>query len=108
MARSLTPESPKPFDMVKGNRKLAESFVFGIDSLDTCQVQHGIEQHRSMPVGQDEAVPIRPNRVVRVEPQKPLPECVNLWRQRHCGAGVSGVGLLDGINRERSDGIDAK
>ena len=44
-----------------------------------------------MSVGQHEAVAVRPNRIVRIEAQKALPQRVNNRRQGHRCARVAGI-----------------
>lgn len=44
----------------------------------------------------------------RIVIQKILPERIGNWRQAHRRAGVSGVRLLDRIDRKSSDGINTK
>ena len=61
-----------------------------------------------MAVGKDEAIAVRPDRIVRIEAQKSLPECVDHRRQRHRRAGMAGIGLLHGVHRKCANGIDAK
>jgi hypothetical protein len=57
-------------------------------------------------VGQHEAVAIGPDRVLRIEAQDLVPDRVDQRRQRHRRAGMTGLRLLDGLDRERADRID--
>src|SRR5262249_34036196 len=51
---------------------------------------------------------VRPDRIIRVEPEKVLPELVCDWRHRHRRPGMAGLGLLDRVDRERPDRVDAE
>ena len=59
-----------------------------------------------MAVGQHEAVAVGPDRVLRVEAQDAVARGVGQRRQGHRRARVPGVGRLDGVHRERADGVD--
>ncbi len=56
---------------------------------------------------QHESISIRPNRIRRIEPEDSLPETVGDRSHGHRGARMTGVGLLHGIHRKRTDRIDA-
>ena len=108
MARALAAELAEPLDIVERDRRLAERLVLGIDRLDAGQMQHGVQQHRRVAVGEHEAVAVRPDRIVRVETQKVLPQRIGHRRQRHRRAGMARIGLLHGVHRQGADGVDAK
>src|SRR5215204_101418 len=55
---------------------------------------------------QYEAVAIAPDRGTGVEAQELLPDRVHDRRQRHWCARVAGVGGLDRVHAERTDGVD--
>src|SRR5260221_7384146 len=59
-----------------------------------------------MTVRQHETVAIGPDWILRIEPHHAIPNRVDEGRQSHRCAGVSGLGLLDGIHGERADGVD--
>ena len=63
----------------------------GVDRLHAGEMQHRIEQHRGVAVGQHEAVAIGPDRIVRIEAQEMLPQRVNHRRQGHRRAGMAGI-----------------
>ena len=69
------------------------------------QVQQRIEQHRTVAVGQHEAVAVDPGRIGRVVAQVLHPERLGDLGHAHGRARVSAIGLLHGIDREDSDGI---
>ena len=61
---------------------------------------------QACPAREDETVAVRPVRVRRVVVHHLGVEEVRERRERHGGAGMPGVRLLDGIHRERADGVD--
>src|SRR5215475_13080729 len=61
-----------------------------------------------MAVREYEAIAIGPDRILRVEAQDAIPDRIDQRRERHRRAGVSGFGLLDSVDRERADGVDAQ
>ena len=61
-----------------------------------------------MAVGEHEAIAVGPDRIVRIEAHDAIPEGVDEGRQRHRRAGMSRLGLLDRINRQRANGVDAQ
>ena len=108
MAGALAVELPEALDIIECDGQLAKALVLGIDRPDAGQVQHRVEQHRRVPHREHEAVAVRPNRILGVETQEALPQCVDHRRQRHGCAGVAGPRLLDGIHRQGADGVDAQ
>jgi hypothetical protein len=108
MSGAFAAELPEPLDIVDRNRELAITTILGVSLIDATEMEHRVQQHRGMAIGQHEAITIGPIRIVGIEAEKPLPQRVDQWCQRHWGAGVSGIGLLHGINRKRANGDDAK
>src|SRR5438270_3351409 len=108
MTRTLAVDLPEALDVIEGDRELSNRFIFGIDRLDACQMQYRIEQHRGMPVGQHESIPIGPNWILRVETQKLLPDRVGDRRQCHWRARMPGIRLLHGIHRQRANRVDTE
>src|SRR5262245_14301535 len=101
-------ELPEAPDVVERHSRLAESFVIGVHRLDTGQMQRRPEQHRSMPVGENEAITVVPNRVLLVEIHCAIPNRINQRCQGHWRARMSGLGGLHCIDREGADGVDGK
>ena len=56
----------------------------------------------------NEPVPVWPLRIRRVVLKEPVPKHVGHGRGPHGGAWMAGVGILNSIHRQKSDGIDAK
>ena len=69
MARAFAVELAKPLDVVQSDRQSARSFVLGVESLDPGEMQHRVKQHRGMAGRQDEAVAVRPGRILGIEAQ---------------------------------------
>ena len=70
------------------------------------EVQHRVLQDRRVPVGQDEAVPVRPCRVERVVAHHPAVEHVGQRGERHRRALVAALGVQGGVHREAADHRD--
>ncbi len=83
--------------------KLAEMLQLFHRQIVAGQMQQRIQQHRAVAVRQHEAVAIRPVRVLRVMTQMARPQRNADFRHAHRHAGVTGVGLLNGIHRQRTD-----
>ena len=67
-----------------------------------------IEQHRGVAGRQHEAVAVGPDRIVRVEAQKSLPQRVGHRRHAPSACRDARIGLLDRIHRQGADGVDAE
>ena len=106
MARRLAAHLPERLDVVQGDRRGAKLLVLLVHRLDLGQVQHRPQQHRSVAVRQDEAVAVRPDRVLGVEIHDPVPQRVGQGRQRHRRPGMPRLGFLDGIDGQCPDRVD--
>ena len=93
MARSVAAPLPEVAKVVEGQRKPAE-------------VEQGIEEHRSMAVGKNEAVTIRPLGLVGVNEQIAAPKHHCDVRHAHRHPRVTAVRLLHGVHGQRLDGVD--
>ena len=71
------------------------------------QVEERVEEHRSVPGGQDEAVAVDPPGIGRVVLQVPRPEGIGRGRRPHRQAGMARLCLLDGVRRQKPDRVDA-
>ncbi len=101
-------ELAEPLDVVEGYRQVAQGLVFGIDRLHAGQMQEGVEQHRGVTHRENETIPVRPDRMVRIEAQMSLPERVGHRRHRHGRSGVAGVRLLHRVHGQGADAIHGK
>ena len=101
-------ELPEILDRLQRHGRFAQGFVLLADGLHTGQMQQRIEQHRCVARREDEAVAIGPDRILRVEPQKVLPQAIGDGRQGHRCARVPGIGRLHGVHGKGADGIDTR
>ena len=108
MPRAARVDLAEALDVLERDRQLAEPLVGGVDRLHAGEVQQRVEQRRGVADREHEAVAAGPDRVVRVEAQEVLPERVGDGRHRHRRAGMTGVGGLHGVHRERADGGDGE
>ncbi len=101
-------ELAEALDVVEADRGVADDLVVGIHRLHPRQEEQRVEQHRGVARGKDEAVAVRPDRVLGVEAQELLPEGVGERRQRHRRPRVARVRLLDRVYGQRPDRVDAE
>ena len=101
-------ELAEAFDVLEADRGVADHLVVGVDGADPGEVEDRVEQHRGVARGEDEAIAVGPDRVGGVEAEVALPERVGERGQRHRGSGVPGVRLLDRVDRECADRVDAE
>ncbi len=73
--------------------------------LVTGEVQQRIDQHGPVAVGQHETIAVGPVGIGRVVLQEVVPQHLRDIGHAHGGAGVTGIGLLDGIHAERTNGV---
>ena len=99
VSRSLAPEMAEVANIVERNRGLAEPLVVGVHGAGAGEVEHRPQQHRSMAVGEHEAITVGPNRILRIEAHHAVPQRVDERGQRHRRAGMPGFGLLHGVDR---------
>ena len=71
----------------------------------TGQMQQGVQQHGAVTIGNHEAIAIYPLGISRVVPQMSAPQSNGDIRHTHGHAGVSRVGFLHSVHRERADRI---
>ena len=79
-----------------------------VDLLHPGQVDQRVEQHRGVAGREHEPVAVGPVRVGRVVAQVVLPDLEAERGQRHRRARVSGVGLVDRVDRKGPDRVDAQ
>ena len=87
---------------------LAELLDLGKRQFIARQVQQRIEKHGAVPARQDKAVAVGPAGVCRVEAQVPRPQDVGHRGRAQRQARVARFRLLDGVDGEHADGVDAK
>src|ERR1700752_5339666 len=76
-------------NVIKCDRGLAKTLVLRVHRARAGEIQHGPEQHRGVAVRQDEAIAIRPDRVLRIEAHDLVPDHVDQRRERHRRAGMA-------------------
>ena len=72
------------------------------------QIEQGVEQHAAVPAREDEPVAVVPGGMGRIELQVPRPQDVGRRGHAHRHARMAALGLLDRIQREKTDRIDAQ
>ena len=85
--------------------QLAEVFQLFHGQRIARQVQQRVNQHGAVAVGQHKAVAVQPVRVGRVVLQMTRPQGHRHVGHAHGRAGVAGVGLLDGVHGQGTDGV---
>jgi hypothetical protein len=108
MAGRMAADLPEMLDVVERDRVAAKHFVFRIHRLDAGQMQKRPQEHGRVAVGQHEAVAVGPDGIGGVEAHHPVPQDVCHRRHSHRRAGMSRVGRLHGVDRQRADRIDAQ
>ena len=86
----------------------AQGFQIGQLEAQTGQVELGVLGQRGVSCGHDEAVTAEPVRVGRVDGHNLVVEQVAQRGQGDGGAGVPVTGLLDGVGRQHSCGVDSE
>ncbi len=95
MARSLAPPLPEPFDLIE--REIVAR-----------QMEQRVEERRSVPRGENEAVAIPPAWVLRVVTKKARPKDVSHGSRPHRQPGMTRVRRLDHVDREEAERVDAR
>jgi hypothetical protein len=70
------------------------------------QMEQRIKEHRTMPARKDEAVTSHPFRVAGIMAQVTRPQSESHGRGAHRQPGMPGIGLLNGIRRKKTNGVD--
>ena len=71
------------------------------------EMEQRIQQRRAVAAREDEAVAVRPLRILRVVVHVVRPELIGHRRRAERQARVAGVRFLDRVRREHADGVDA-
>src|SRR6185369_13159175 len=108
VTRRLAVELSETLNVVESYGRFSQSFIFGIHSAGASEMKRRPEQHRSMTVREHEAIPVGPDRILRIESHYSIPERVYQRCQGHRCARMSGLGLLHCVDRKRANGVDAK
>ncbi len=108
VTRRLAVQLAEPANVVERHRGLPEPFIFSVHGACPAEMESRPEQHRSMAVREYKAIPIRPDRILRIEAQHPVPDRIDQRRKRHRRAGMARLGLLHCIDRKRANCVDAQ
>ena len=85
--------------------QLAEVFQVVDRQVIAGQVQQRVDQHRTVAVGQHEAVTVSERRIARVVLQIIAPQYFGDIRHTHRGTWMTAVGFLHGIHAECTNGV---
>ena len=85
--------------------QLTEVFDVVYGQVKTSEVQQRINQHRAVPIGEHEAIPVCPIRISGIVFQIPGPQDFSDVCHPHGGARVSCISFLNSIHGERSNGV---
>ena len=94
--RGLGAPLPELLDVVDGHRVIAG------------EVQQRVEQHAAVASRQHEAVAVEPLGVLGVVIEELVPERITHGCAAHWQAGVAAVGLVDGVDSQHPDAVDAE
>ena len=72
------------------------------------KIERSVQQHRAVPGRQHETVAAKPFRILRVMAHEARKQQVSDRRHTHRHSGVARIGLLDSVDREYADRVDAK
>ena len=91
-------------------RRLAADLAEALQLLDrhvlvAGEVEQAVQQHRPVAVRQDEAIPVDPVRLRRIELHEVLEQDGRDIRHSHRRAGVAALGALHGIHGEEADAV---
>ena len=89
MTRAAAPQLTKPFDGLQRHRQFTESLVIFAHGLHPGEMKQGVQQHRGVADGQDKTVSVGPDRVLRIETEKSLPQAVGHGGQGHGRPGMA-------------------
>jgi hypothetical protein len=87
---------------------LAEPLELLQGQVEARDMEQGIQERTSMSGREDEAVPVGPEGIMRVELERTIPERVGHGRRAQGQAGVPGLGLLHGVHGQEAQGVDAE
>ena len=85
---------------------LSEILQFFHGKSVSSHMQHGIQESGSMSCREHKTVSVEPGRVFRIVHHVLCPEHICKWCSSQRKSRMSGVCFLDGVNRQRTDGID--
>src|SRR5208283_5269109 len=109
MAGSFAVDLPEALDFVEGYGEiLGRSTCLVVDFAHASEMQRGIEKHRRVARRKNKTISVRPRGIERIVGQEIMPKRIGNRSESHGRAGMTGVGLLHGVDRESADSIDTK
>ncbi len=101
------------FQVVERNREpvvryVASEGAISIRFANACDMQHRINQHRSMAAGEDIAIAVGPKRRGRIVVQHFGPQLIGDRGKRHRRARVATPGGFNTIHRQGADRVDGQ
>ena len=91
----------------RARTELAEVYQVLFGHVVTEEVEERIQQHRTMPRGEDKSVSVFPFGIAVAEVKMFCKQLVPDRRRAHADTGVAGVGSLNGLCRQDSDSVYA-
>ena len=79
-----------------------------LQAARAAQVQQGVDEGRTMPAGEDEAIAVGPGRVLGVEVQELQPEGRRDVRQAERDAGMAALRLFNHVRGQAADRVRAQ
>jgi hypothetical protein len=71
------------------------------------EIEEAVEEHRAVAGRQHEAIAPEPLRILRIVAHEARVEQVSCGRHTHRQSAVAGIGLLDGVDSEHANRVDA-
>src|SRR5581483_12188912 len=87
---------------------LAELFQLLHGHVIAGQMQQAVKQHRTVTRRKNKPIAVGPARLAGIVSEKTRPKHVGHGRRSHREPGMAGISLLDGVDRQESDGVDAE
>src|ERR1700674_3312811 len=108
MPRRLAADLPEILDLIERQGRRWKNFALRTYFSHARQMQQGIEQHGSVPIGKHEAVAVGPDWIFRVITQKLLPQTVGDRSESHRRTGMARVRLLHRVHRKSANRVDTQ
>ena len=105
---ALGAELAERLEVVERDRGPAEHLIVRIDRPHGREMQERPQQRRHVTFGQDETVPVGPDRVAGIKAQVPLPERVGDRRHAKRSSRMARAGPLDGVDAQAADRVHAQ
>ena len=87
---------------------LAEPLEFLQRQVEARDMKQSVQERTSMSGRENEAVPVGPEGITRVELEQAIPECVGHGRRTQRQPGVPGLGLLHGVHGQEAQRVDTE